>query len=108
MTKGEKIRQAASDMGFDDHTDMLEFLDGVGLEVVEKEPSHETRKKLATKQAREAFVHRAAIAFATHPQFDQGLDDKHNLNWRPYLMTPNDAAKEALVLWGAVERALQE
>jgi hypothetical protein len=64
-TKVEKIRQAASDMGFDDHTDMLDFLDGVGLEVVEKEPSHETRRKLALKQARETFVHRAV---ATHPQ----------------------------------------
>lgn len=106
MTKAEKVRQAASDMGFDDPNDMLEFLRGVGLEVAEIEPSHTTRAKLAAKQAREAFVHRAAIAFATHPQFDQSVGAHGELTTRPYLMIHQDAVTEAVALWDTVQKEL--
>ncbi len=109
MTKAEKVRQAASDMGFDDERHMLDFLDGVGLEVVEKEPSHTTRAKLALKQARETFVLSAAIAFATHPRYEQEyVSNSNEITARPYMLTPEDAANEAVALWNAVQKALAE
>jgi hypothetical protein len=108
-TKVEKIRQATSDMGFDDERHMLDFLDGVGLEVVEKEPSHETRRKLALKQARETFVHRAAIAFATHPRYEQEyVPNSNEITARPYMLIASDAAKEAVALWDAVQKDLEQ
>jgi len=57
---------------------------------------------------REVFVHRAAIAFATHPQYNEGRDGSGAYVMLPYLLTPSDAVREAVALWDAVQKALTE
>lgn len=198
-TKDERIAQAASDMGFDDPSHMLEFLEGAGLSVTLKGtnktakqalddlrrmfvgwhkgmgphathdspaiesaifaleeaarippehaaeegrcvkcwcdecqcaapeatarvplPDYELAVKLDAANARvaeleklcasdrRAFIERAAISFATHPQYDQSINSHGGLDTRAYILTQTDAVKEAVALWDAVQKALTE
>lgn len=61
----------------------------------------------ALNDQRRLFIEQAAIQFATRPQFDDTYTS-NGLVSRPFLLNPNDAVKEAVALWDAVQKALTE
>lgn len=54
--------------------------------------------------SRRAFIEQAAIAFATHPQYNEGRDGSGAYVMLPYLLNPSDAVKEAVALWDALQK----
>jgi len=60
----------------------------------------------ALNDQRRLFVERAAIQFATHPQYNESRDGSGAYVMLPYLLNPSDAVREAVALWDAIQRAL--